>query len=192
MCTVSALPRKELYESWQVAQRVTRWHGHAWRAAPGRLVELCAGHGLTALILLLRHPKLYAVSVELTPPKSADKLRAAMIARWPDLAARLTTMAGDLARAPLAAGDVALGVHACGALSDVIIDRAIAARAHVALLPCCQEIAPAAFLHGWLAGPLAIDTLRATRLHNAGYAVTTQLIDPEITPQNRVLLACCE
>jgi hypothetical protein len=189
VCAAGVLPRKELYESWQVTQRVERWFGHNFRAGASRLVELCSGHGLASLILLLRHPTLNAVSVERTPPASATKLRAVLFARWPNLAPRLTVSEGDLSAAPLAEGDLALAVHACGSLTDAIIARAIAARASVALLPCCQDIAPAHFLRGWLEGPLAIDTLRAARLHQAGYAVTTQLIDREVTPQNRLLLA---
>lgn len=194
VCKVGVLPRKELYESWQVVQRVSRWVGAEWRAAaraeqPRRVVELCAGHGLAALMLLLRHPNLHALSVELTPPASADKLRAAILARWPELTLRLSVIRGDLARTPLAAGDLALAIHACGSLTDLVIDRAVAAQASVALLPCCHAIAPAAFLGGWLAGPLALDTLRAVRLHGAGYSVTTRTIDARITPQNRLLLA---
>lgn len=113
-----------------------------------------------------------------------------MVTRWPSLAERHTVMAADLERAPLQPGDLALGIHACGELTDAIIARAMAARANVALLPCCQDVAPAQFLTGWLAGPLAIDTLRAVRLQSAGYSVTTHTIETEITPQNRLLLAC--
>src|SRR3954470_19427403 len=47
VCHAGCLPRKELYEAWEVARRVRR----LFRG--GRIVDLGAGHGLLAQILLL-------------------------------------------------------------------------------------------------------------------------------------------
>ena len=81
--------------------------------------------------------------------------------------------------------------HACGRLSDVVIDRASAAGARLALLPCCHDFdaCDAGSLEGWLDRSLAIDVTRVTRLQSRGYRVWTQSIPPEITPKNRLLLA---
>jgi hypothetical protein len=80
--------------------------------------------------------------------------------------------------------------HACGALTDRILDRAAAAGARVAVLPCCHDLATCdtGHLSGWLDAPLAIDVVRALRLERRGYRVRTQTIPAEITPQNRLLL----
>ena len=80
--------------------------------------------------------------------------------------------------------------HACGALSDRILERAIAARAVVAVLPCCHNLTTCETgpLAGWLDGPLAIDVMRATRLEQSGYRVWTQTIPADITPKNRLLM----
>jgi hypothetical protein len=40
---------------------------------------------------------------------------------------------------PITSGDLVVSVHACGALTDVVLDRAIAAQARVAVLPCCHD-----------------------------------------------------
>src|SRR5688572_6160565 len=47
VCEAECLPRKEFYEAWEVAKRVRkRVHGK-------RIVDLCAGHGLLAWLLLI-------------------------------------------------------------------------------------------------------------------------------------------
>jgi hypothetical protein len=71
----------------------------------------------------------------------------------------------------------------------VILARAIAAHAHVVVLPCCQsnDHDDHGGLRGWLEASLAIDVTRAARLRAAGYAVHTQTIPAAITPKNRLL-----
>jgi hypothetical protein len=71
-----------------------------------------------------------------------------------------------------------------------VLDAAVAARARVAVLPCCHDLAlnDTGPLAGWLDGPLAIDVLRAVRLEARGYRVWTQTVPAEVTPKNRLLL----
>jgi hypothetical protein len=47
VCEAGCLPRKELYEAWEVARRARR------RFRGGRVVDLAGGHGLLAHIMLL-------------------------------------------------------------------------------------------------------------------------------------------
>jgi hypothetical protein len=72
-----------------------------------------------------------------------------------------------------------------------VLDRAVAARAMVAVLPCCHDLATcdSGSLAGWVDRPLAIDILRAMRLEQQGYRVWTQTIPAAVTPKNRLLLA---
>ena len=88
------------------------------------------------------------------------------------------------------ATDVVVSSHACGALTDVVIARAVAARARVAVLPCCHDLnaCDAGALGGWVDGPLAVDILRAVSLEAHGYRVWTQTINGDITPKNRLLI----
>jgi hypothetical protein len=71
-----------------------------------------------------------------------------------------------------------------------VLERAVEARARVAVLPCCHDLAAgdAGDLTGWVDGPLALDIMRAVRLAQQGYRVWTQVIPPGITPKNRLLL----
>ena len=87
--------------------------------------------------------------------------------------------------------NLVVSCHACGVLTDLVIDRAVAAGARVAVLPCCHDLGGGAAkpLRGWVDGPLAIDIGRAMRLGKAGYQVWTQTIPAEITEKNRLLIA---
>ena len=86
--------------------------------------------------------------------------------------------------------DVVVSSHACGALTDLVLDRAVAAGARVAVLPCCHHLAggEAGALSGWIDGAAAMDIRRALRLEQQGYRIWTQSIPAEITPKNRLLL----
>jgi hypothetical protein len=185
VCEADCLPRKELFESWEVARRVRR------RIRGRRVVELAAGHALVAhLLLLLDSTSEAALAVDVKPVPSADRLRRALVSHWPRLAGRVEHCVTDLSTVEIAADDLVVSVHACGALSDLVLDRAIRARAPVALLPCCHdaETCDTGDLLGFLSIPLAIDATRVARLRACGYDVLTQTIPAEITPHNRLII----
>ena len=186
VCGAGCLPRKELYEAWEVARRVRR------RFRGGRIVDLACGHGLLAQILLLLDdgsPQAWAVDQRI--PNSAANLAAALGAAWPRLLGRVHFLETDLRNLPLQREDLVVSAHACGGLTDLILDRAVAAGARVAVLPCCHDLKHGELggLEGWLDGPLAMDAARVARLRGQGYQVFTQLIPGDITPKNRLLLA---
>ncbi len=185
VCEADCLPRKELFESWEVARRVRR------RVRGRRVVEFAAGHALVAhLMLLLDDSSETAVAIDAKPVPSADRLAETLVSHWPRLAGRVERRVGDLATADLEAGDLAVSVHACGALSDTVLDRATQARAVVAVLPCCHdaETCDTGGLTGFLSIPLAVDATRVARLRAAGYDVFTQTIPAQVTPENRLIL----
>src|SRR5882672_6939754 len=73
LCGAGCLPRKELYESWEMARRVRR------RFRGGRVVDLACGHTLLAhLMLLLDDTSPSAMAVDRRLPKSAAHLSDAM------------------------------------------------------------------------------------------------------------------
>jgi hypothetical protein len=78
----------------------------------------------------------------------------------------------------------------CGRLTDVILDLAVAARARVAVLPCCHHLrtGDTGGLSGWVDRAAAIDIVRAVRLARCGYRIWTQSIPAAITPKNRLLI----
>jgi hypothetical protein len=186
VCSMERLPRKELYEAWEVGRRVRR------RCRGGRVVDVAGGHGLLAhVMLLLDDSSPRAVVVDPDPPPSASALQQTLVAEWPRLSARVSYLRTDIQQFPLAADDVVVSSHACGALTDVILAGAAAASAAVAVLPCCHDLARCdpGPLAGWMERTLAVDAVRALRLESRGYTVSTQTIAATITPKNRLLIA---
>jgi len=174
-----------MYEAWETARRARR----IFRG--GRIVDLAGGHGLAGQILLiLDDSSPSAVVVDREIPASAATLHAALAESWPRLDGRVTFVSGPIEDVALQATDLVVSVHACGALTDFVLDRAMAAGARVAVLPCCHDAGACdtGGLHGWMDTALAIDATRAARLAQAGYRVRTQTIPTEITPKNRLLL----
>ena len=184
-CHAGCLPRKELYEAWEMARRVRR------RFRGGRIVDLAAGHGLLAhLLLLLDDSSPGALLIDPSPPPSAARLHAVLVEAWPRLAGRVEFERRSLESVSLHSGDLVVSSHACGALADVVLDRAATARARVAVLPCCHDFAAndSGPLSGWVDRSLAVDVMRAVRLEQRGYRVWTQTIPAAITPKNRLLV----
>lgn len=186
VCEAECLPRKELYESWEVARRTRR------RFRGGRVVDLACGHGLVAwLMLLLDDSSESALAVDRRIPESAAKIGREIVATWPRLGGRVEVREARLDEVQLGPSDVVVSAHACGALTDDVLRAASEARARIAVLPCChdEQTCDTGGLAGWLDPALAIDATRAAKLRGGGYRVHTQLIPTEITPKNRLLLA---
>jgi SAM-dependent methyltransferase len=186
VCHAGCLPRKELFEAWEVARRVRR------RFRGRRILDLACGHGLLAqILLLLDDSSPQALAVDQRIPKSAATLEAALCEVWPRLKGRVSYVEADLREVPLYRDDLVVSAHACGGLTDLILERAVEVGACVAVLPCCHDLKQADLggLEGWLDGPLAMDATRVARLRCQGYRVFTQVIPGDITPKNRLLLA---
>lgn len=183
ICKASVLPRKELHEAWEVARLVRR------RFRGGRVVDLACGHGLLAHVMLLLDdtaPTALAVDTRLT--RNHEPLSLAIVDAWPRLQGKVEFREARLQDIELFKDDVVVSAHACGSLTDDILERARSVGARVAVLPCCQELRDRGDLFGWLDGSLAVDVERATKLRAAGYRIWTQAIPAEISPKNRLLM----
>jgi hypothetical protein len=186
VCRADCLPRKELYEAWEVVRRTRR------RFRGGRVVDLACGHALAAwLMLLLDDTSPSAIAVDTRIPGSAAPLGEELVKTWPRLKGRVEISKGKLQSVPIHEGDLVVSVHACGHLTDKVIEASLAARARIAVLPCCHDakLSDTGGLEGWVDQALAIDATRVHRLRAAGYHVYTQTIPATITPKNRLLLA---
>jgi hypothetical protein len=185
VCSAGCLPRKELYEAWEMARRVRR----LFRG--GRIVDLGAGHGLLAqVMLLLDATSSGAIVSDKALPPSSGKLHQVLSEEWPALAGRVEFLAQAMDDVELKPDDLVVSSHACGRLTDVVLERAAAARARVAVLPCCHDLAAcdSGSLDGWVDGAMAIDVMRAVRMQQQGYRVWTLSIPAGITPKNRLLI----
>src|SRR5688572_11066338 len=113
VCEAGCLPRKELYEAWEVARRARR----LFRG--GRVIDLAAGHGLLGhLMLLLDDSSPEALAVDLAFPASAARLHASLVRVWPRLSGRVTFLIGGADDVEVRDHDVVVSCHACGMLTD--------------------------------------------------------------------------
>lgn len=186
VCAAGVLPRRELFEAWEVARRVRR------RFKGGRIIDIAGGHGLLAqVLLLLDRSSRGAVVVDRVLPPSHVAVHGALVAAWPHLAGAVTFVEADLGTVSLESDDLVVSSHACGALTDAVLARAVAARARVAVLPCCHVVPRSGVdaIAGWVDDALAMDIRRAVQLEREGYRVWTQHIPDTITSKNRLLLA---
>lgn len=185
LCQAECVPRKELYEAWEVARRARR------RFRGGRVLDLACGHALVAhFMLLLDDSSPTALAVDARLPPSALRVAECLSSAWPRLAGRVVLRSARLDEVDATRSDVVVSCHACGRLTDDVLDKAVEAGARVVVLPCCQSATEGATggLSGWLDAALAIDVMRAAKLGAAGYDVHTQTIPASITPKNRLLL----
>ena len=185
VCRAECLPRKELYEAWEMARRVRR----LFRG--GRVVDLAGGHGLLAQVMLIAdHSSPSAVVVDTVLPASGRRVHIALAQCWPELEGRVDFVEGAIDEVALAVSDVVVSCHACGMLTDRVLQRAVDARARVAVLSCCHDLVASdtGGLTGWVDGPAAVDIVRALRLSERGYRTWTKTIPSDITSQNRLLL----
>jgi len=198
VCTAdAAIARKELPECWAMAERI---HDEFWRSAepPRRVVDVAAGHGLLGWFLLAlcancqaRAPLPVVYAVDERMPASAAKLRDAFGEAFPRLRAQHRYIVGDARDVEATSDTLVAGLHACGGLSDIVIDVALEGSSALALVPCCHsaKISHDAAAAAKVGLDEAIDAARARRLAAAGWAVERDVLCPrEITPKNGLIL----
>jgi hypothetical protein len=185
VCMAGTLPRKELFETWEFARRVRR------KYRGGRIVDLACGHGLLAhIMMLLDDSSPEAIAVDYKISKNVYRLSDSITETWPRLKGRINYIETSMQNVRIFPDDLIVSVHACGLLTDKVIDMAIGAGARIAVLPCCHDIARSdtGGLEGWIDGSLAVDIKRAERLRTKGYTIITRKIPCDITPKNRLLM----
>ena len=117
-------------------------------------------------------------------------IRDAFGEAFPRLRAQHRYIVGD-ARDVVAAGDTLVcGLHACGGLSDIVIDVALEGSSALALVPCCHstKIPHDAAAAANVGLEEAIDAARARRLAAAGWAVERDVLCPRDHPQERACI----
>lgn len=186
VCEAQCMPRKELYEAWETAKRVRR----VMRG--GHVLDLAAGHGLVAAILLILDDSSQAATcIDIKQPPSHQRVLSVLENHWPRLKNRIHFKEARIEDAEVPPGSLLVSVHACGVLTDQVLDLALKHQCRVAVLPCCHDLrqCDCGALAGWMDGPLAVDATRVFRLQQAGYKIQTAHIPEKITPKNRLLMA---
>jgi len=207
------MPKKELLENWTLASMI---HDRYWARAggdaapptsaapPARVVDVASGHGLLGWFLLAlcaasQRPAVFAVDRRM--PDSAAALRDSFGEAFPALPARHRYVVADAADVDARGGDtLVLALHACGGLSDLVIDAAVGGGASLCLVPCCHSLKTAKMAPERLAAARravdggaglddALDGQRVAYLEERGMVVDATKLPEDITPKNTVLFA---
>jgi len=193
VCDLNCVPRKELFETWAMAAYVQEHFPNA-----KRFCDMAAGHGLLAwALLVLGNGDRSAICVDIRMPNAADKVAAAMVARWPHLESKLDYVQGKLEGVVPSPDTLLVGVHCCHVLSDAIVYLAIRGNSPLALVPCCHakkcltKLLKDEFAAGKTGYTLAefIDFHRMQKLKNAGFSIHVATIPETYTPKNQLIIA---
>ena len=185
VCEAECIPRKEFFEAWEVARRLRR------KMRGGSVLEMAAGHGLiSAMMILLDDTSPEATCIDIAQPLSHRKVLTVLEEHWPRLKGRVRYIQQRIQDTEVTPDQLVVSVHACGELTDRVLDKALSARCRLAVLPCCHDLnrCDTGGLTGWMDGPLAVDAARVARLQQAQYDVITTKIPEDITPKNRLLM----
>lgn len=184
-----AITLKEILESFEMHARTRR------RMRARHMADLCCGHGLTGLLFATERQVETLTLVDQRFPDSMAQVLDAIVEVCPWVGPKVRVVEGPLDEAGqhLEPGTHCIAVHACGRMTDQVIDIALQVDGDVAVMGCCyhgtaSEV-PKAIRHA-LGTQLATDVRRTQRLDEAGYNVDWATIPEAITPMNRVLVAC--
>src|SRR5215510_11501752 len=97
LCTIVSVRFSRSSRARLTDRDLGRFPGETLLDRGGRAVDLAAGHGLLAqLMLILDDTSPCALAVDAVVPASAATLHQALVERWPRLAGRLTFVAGPV------------------------------------------------------------------------------------------------
>lgn len=202
---------KELMEAFAFLKKVEplifkRKQGSAGKGGVDVALDVCGGHGVLALLLVIYRKTRRAIILDIDTPRSFATMRTAW-GKWlpRDDKGAVSEQAvecrhGDVhttlpaALAELEGSRVAVcGIHACDFLTDLCMESAMAAAQNFAVMPCCHvdrhngQLKQAATSCQISVGQV-LDIVRLGRAWDRGYMCHWRTIDRSITAQNRILV----
>lgn len=159
------------------------------------VVDMCCGHGLTGVLFALLEKSVERVELvdESLPPCISRVVETAIqLGPWVKEKVSVSERGIGESQSQVPMGTAVLAVHACGSLTDQVLDLAIGVAGPVAVTPCCghprNDEAPQV-LYRELGAKDGVDVHRTYRLNDAGYEVQWRYIPESVTPMNRTILA---
>jgi len=204
-CSCGVVSAKEFLETYAAAE--------AMEFPQQRIADLAAGHGLLAwFLLVLKKTVTSTVCVDRRMPASAETIAEAMREAFPHLKDRSTYIEADMNACDPHPSCLLVSVHACGTLTDQLLNMAMESGSSFAVVPCCHTIRPGVYqphaLTGlsWaevatqvherkqrisdkhLAVAQVVDDVRVQTMQAAGYSVTQVYLPASVTARNRLIL----
>jgi len=161
------------------------------------LVDCCSGSSFLGLYWLDRNPDDKVTAIDKTLTEKHRETLDYFVSSNPKIRNRYEFLQQDITQPDFEFPEcnAVIAVHACGSLTDIIIDKCMKQGLPLAVMPCCynskriwwQKYSPCIEFEGDL-GRYA-DELRLAYLKHRYKNAKIETISPEITPMNRILLA---
>ena len=202
---------KELMEAFAFLKKVEplifkRQKGDASKGGADVALDVCGGHGVLALLLVIYRKTRRAIILDIDTPRSF----ATMCMAWEKWLPRDDKAPGGVKAVECRHGDVyttlpaalaelegtrvaVCGIHACDFLTDLCMESAMGAGQNFAVMPCCHvdrhkgQLKQAATSCQISVGQV-LDIMRLGRAWDRGYVCHWRTVDRTITAQNRVLV----
>lgn len=154
------------------------------------IVEFCAGNGNAG--------RLFAAQSNVQTVTFVDvKIVRDLEATLADVGDKGNIFLGGIDKYAIPKNSGVIAVHACGPLTDKILQKTVLAKVPVAVMTCCHRRdgepytlrdPPDPRLLNYSRKEDYVDTVRMQFLAEQGYDATIAKIDPNITPFNNVIL----
>jgi len=104
------------------------------------VIDCCSGNGFFGLYLLLRN-KVNIIAIDNNHTKKAERLESYFYLNHPDIMDRYKFQKLDIEKykIPVIENSIILGIHACGDLSDIIIENSVSNNIPFIINPCCYN-----------------------------------------------------
>mmetsp|Transcript_32907 Transcript_32907/g.68583 ORF Transcript_32907/g.68583 Transcript_32907/m.68583 type:complete len:526 (-) Transcript_32907:1926-3503(-) len=231
VCETGVVSRKEFLETFAAAALILDCYyvtsnnktNQELQPPPRRIADLAAGHGLLAWFLLVMASSsssstmsspISVICVDRCIPPAAEIIATAMMQQFPHLQKHYTYVQGDLRQVQAHSSCLLVSVHACGSLTDHIVEMALATQSSMAVVPCCHSVKRGNYQPHVLS-PISyeqvvelveqrktemvsnkheavanvVDEVRCQTLSQAHYRVETRQLPASFTGRNRLLLA---
>jgi len=162
------------------------------------IIDVCSGNGLNSLLWLAQGATKHAYMIDKRENSYFEGLKQEFIRLDHSIENRTEFIEKDifkgrpLDQAPHGNG-MMVSVHACGTLTDRVMEISMQYHLPFAVMPCCHsdkndypyimtEILP------YFRSDDAIDVMRILHLQNNGYEIILRRIDPKITDKNLIMM----
>jgi len=179
----SRIKDKEFFEAKAFYQKVSPFFGIL-----NMIVDNCAGNGLNGIIWALegKTQKVLLLDREINPYFQG---LIQYVSTLKDINVEYQT--ADIKEAGLPEADLITSIHACGTLTDRVIEQAIEQGSPFAVMPCCQS--QSVHLNDEILKYFEnkrdfIDITRVQNAQNNNYNIILRNVDPKITDKNRIIV----
>ena len=179
----SRIEEKEFYEAKYFFQKVSPLVANVHT-----IVDCCSGNGLAGLVWGLEGEARTVILVDKEKNSDFPPLMSWVNSQM-DLSVQYHVL--NLEQENIPEGDMLSAVHACGSLTDRIIQEGLRRRIPFAVMPCCYKDSmhlPEGSLSYFQNKRDAIDAARIMAIQEQGYQVIIRSIDPTVTPMNRIII----